>query len=160
MHATKAPRFLASSPNVLRSGFEGFISFIDLSLQMSENWDDPSMPAAAPVADVEVKLFGKWSSEDVQVGDISLAVSEYVFSSRTCRFECQKLTFTYKSGLFVYLNCNRIKLCVMFTGLHCRERQIREIPASFSWSLPSETLPQGPVPHCGASHQLPDDAWP
>merc|ERR1711976_805123 len=36
---------------------------------MSESWDEP----AAVVAEVpEVKLFGKWSSDDVQVNDISL----------------------------------------------------------------------------------------
>ena len=40
---------------------------------MAENWDEP---AAAQVAELpEIKLFGKWSSEDVQVADISLAVS-------------------------------------------------------------------------------------
>ena len=55
-----------------------------LSLQMSENWDESGVPAAAPVAEVEVKLFGRWSSDDVQVGDISLAVSEWEFYLGTC----------------------------------------------------------------------------
>ncbi|XP_062567833.1 small ribosomal subunit protein uS7-like, partial [Saccostrea cucullata] len=35
---------------------------------MAENWDEP-----APVVELpEIKLFGKWSSDDVQVSDISL----------------------------------------------------------------------------------------
>ena len=39
---------------------------------MTENWDtDP-----VPVAELpEVKLFAKWSADDVQVSDISLTVS-------------------------------------------------------------------------------------
>ena len=42
---------------------------------MTESWDDAA-PAAQVVAELpEIKLFGKWSSEDVQVSDISLTVS-------------------------------------------------------------------------------------
>ena len=39
---------------------------------MAESWDEPSVVAAEMP---EVKLFGKWSSEEVQVSDISLTVS-------------------------------------------------------------------------------------
>jgi small subunit ribosomal protein S5e len=35
-----------------------------------ESWDEPAVPAVAELP--EIKLFGKWSTEDVQVSDISL----------------------------------------------------------------------------------------
>ena len=38
---------------------------------MAETWDEPVVNTEVP----EIKLFGKWSSEDVQVSDISLTVS-------------------------------------------------------------------------------------
>ena len=41
---------------------------------MAESWDDAA-PAAQVAELPEIKLFGKWSSEDVQVSDISLTVS-------------------------------------------------------------------------------------
>ena len=45
---------------------------------MSENWDESTV-AAQPVAEMpEVRLFNRWSPEDVQVSDISLTVSENV----------------------------------------------------------------------------------
>ena len=37
-----------------------------------DNWDEQA-PAVAEMP--EIKLFGKWSTEDVQVSDISLTVS-------------------------------------------------------------------------------------
>ncbi len=36
-----------------------------------DNWDEPTAVAEVP----EIKLFGKWSSDEVQVSDISLTVS-------------------------------------------------------------------------------------
>ena len=41
---------------------------------MADAWDESSAPAVAEVA-VEVKLFNRWSADDVQVNDISLTVS-------------------------------------------------------------------------------------
>lgn len=38
---------------------------------MTENWDEPVAVAEVP----EILLFGRWSSDDVQVSDISLTVS-------------------------------------------------------------------------------------
>jgi len=47
---------------------------------MTDNWDEPA-PVVAELP--EIKLFGKWSTEDVQVSDISLTVRtlkrEYAF---------------------------------------------------------------------------------
>ena len=40
----------------------------------AENWDDA--PAVAEVP--EIKLFGKWSADEVQVSDISLTVSRFL----------------------------------------------------------------------------------
>lgn len=43
---------------------------------MSESWDDAPVAIGAPAQDqLEVKLFARWSSSDVQVSDISLTVS-------------------------------------------------------------------------------------
>ena len=42
------------------------------SAMSGEDWGD-SVPVEAPT--VEVKLFGKWSPDEVHVNDISLAVS-------------------------------------------------------------------------------------
>lgn len=47
---------------------------------MGENWDEAPAPVAEPLPAVtveydEVKLFGKWSCDEVQVSDISLTVS-------------------------------------------------------------------------------------
>lgn len=39
---------------------------------MAESWDEPA-PVTAELP--EIKLFNKWSSDDVQVSDISLTVS-------------------------------------------------------------------------------------
>lgn len=50
------------------------INIIELRLftgTMTENWDEPAPAVELP----EIKLFGKWSSDDVQVSDISLTVS-------------------------------------------------------------------------------------
>ena len=41
----------------------------------AENWDDAPVVAEVP----EIKLFGKWSADEVQVSDISLTVSKYYF---------------------------------------------------------------------------------
>lgn len=50
---------------------------------MAENWDAEDAPAVTAgtvtVAELpEVKLFGKWSTDDVQVSDISLTVRYYI----------------------------------------------------------------------------------
>lgn len=41
--------------------------------KMSETWEDTAPVAASEIP--EIKLFGRWSSDDVQVSDISLTVS-------------------------------------------------------------------------------------
>ena len=38
-----------------------------------ENWDEQAAPVVAELP--EIKVFGKWSTDDVQVSDISLTVS-------------------------------------------------------------------------------------
>ena len=45
----------------------------------AESWDDVAVVAAEPP---EIKLFGRWSAIDVQVGDISLTVSAFAPSRR------------------------------------------------------------------------------
>ena len=51
--------------------------FLSLETDM-ENWDEPA-PVVAELP--EIKLFGKWSTDDVQVSDISLTVSNMVQSA-------------------------------------------------------------------------------
>ena len=48
------------------------IRIIYLVVVMTESWDP--IAAVEPPA-VEVKLFGRWNPDDVQVGDISLQVN-------------------------------------------------------------------------------------
>ena len=55
---------------------------------MTESWDEPA-PTTAELP--EIKLFGKWSSDEVQVSDISLTVSIVIatrqFESLTRHFQ-------------------------------------------------------------------------
>lgn len=46
------------------------------------DWDEPAATTAASDAP-EIKLFGKWSSSDVSVSDISLNVSLFLSSFTT-----------------------------------------------------------------------------
>ena len=45
----------------------------------TEDWGDGTgvLVEAAETTTVEIKLFGKWSSDEVHVNDISLAVSSF-----------------------------------------------------------------------------------
>lgn len=45
-----------------------------------------------------------------------------------------------------------------FTGLHCREGEVRQVPSPLRRALCCQAFPQGPVSHRGASDQLHDDA--
>ena len=59
-------------------------TFLDTSLRISNmaDWDEPAATTAASDAP-EIKLFGKWSSSDVSVSDISLNVSLFLSSFTT-----------------------------------------------------------------------------
>lgn len=60
---------------------------------MSEEWTDAPVVSAATAGAVaaavalpdiaDIKLFGRWSTSDVQVSDISLTVSEHLDSMST-----------------------------------------------------------------------------
>jgi hypothetical protein len=52
-----------------------------------ESWDESAAPTVAELP--EIKLFGKWSTEDVQVSDISLTVSIKKLSAYSCLDLCQ-----------------------------------------------------------------------
>ena len=45
---------------------------------MAEEWIDAQPVSVVPDA-IDIKLFGRWSTSDVQVSDISLTVSSIVF---------------------------------------------------------------------------------
>ena len=53
---------------------------------MTENWDE-SGPVVAEIP--EIKLFAKWSSDDVQVSDISLTV-RFMTYKLTAVSDCYK----------------------------------------------------------------------
>ena len=45
------------------------------TIKMGDDWGEPDAPMVpAPEVD-DIKLFGRWSTDDVQVSDISLQVS-------------------------------------------------------------------------------------
>ena len=60
-----------------QTSFAGGNNWERFCLQMAavENWDDAPVVAEVP----EIKLFGKWSADEVQVSDISLTVSMICF---------------------------------------------------------------------------------
>lgn len=168
-------------------------------------WETAPAVAETP----EIKLFGKWSTDDVQINDISLQVAHKWCTKRTIKFELKVLCFS-KRGLESHLDIDQLALCARAlveelvsvyslavvwcdpvnhrlrhtlptwctlmwlvllefqwpksarfpTGLHCREREVRQVPATLWRTLCRQAFPQGPVPHCGASDQLHDDARP
>ena len=68
-----------------------------------ENWDEQAAPVVAELP--EIKLFGKWSTDDVQVSDISLTVSteqgshrlEKYLNIQDCLEKSLKMKFALKS---------------------------------------------------------------
>lgn len=94
-----------------------------------ENWDEGEAAvvggtdlAAAPTAEMpEVKLFGRWSCDDVQVSDMSLQV---------CVFDVNMYSFPDSSSDMAVVN-----LKIYFSGLHCSQREERKVPPSLSRSL-------------------------
>lgn len=66
------------SVTLVRSSFIKF-AVLSFAASMTESWDEA--PAAAEVH-LEIKLFNRWSADDVQVNDISLTVS---VTGPTCR---------------------------------------------------------------------------
>jgi hypothetical protein len=93
---------------------------------MAEEWSES--PAVGGAAEpLEIKLFGRWSSSDVQVSDISLTVSE-----RKISIELKKI----------------IKLIINIIGLHRSKREIRAIFTAFIGSLRVKKISKGSVPYC------------
>ena len=76
----------------------------------------------------EVKLFGKWSFDDIEIRDISLVVSTGLLNFR--RPVC------VKSNSFG-----------ISPGLHCMQGRPCHLPSSHSWPIPEEAIPQGILPH-------------
>ena len=58
-----------------------------------ENWDDTPVVAEVP----EIKLFGKWSADEVQVSDISLTVSMIFLRCARCKIKqmCEVLLYLF-----------------------------------------------------------------
>ena len=56
------------------------LSFSIFSATMAEEFGAVEEPAVATAPEIQdIKLFGKWSTDDVQVSDISLTVSTVFF---------------------------------------------------------------------------------
>ena len=59
---------------------------------MAEDWgavDDAAPVVVAPEVQ-DIKLFGKWSTDDVQVSDISLTVSAFVITITFLLWVCME----------------------------------------------------------------------
>ena len=93
----------------------------------------------------EVKLFGKWSFDDIEVRDISLVVS--------------RLHFVW--DFFILANETASNICpllmTLITGLSCLQGRPCNVSAPHSGTIPKEAFPQGILPHCGASCLLLDE---
>lgn len=69
---------------------------LDLTM---ESWEE-STPVVAELP--EIKLFGKWSTEDVQVSDISLTVSTCIFFNRKMLLiKSDMLNFCFFTGHYL-----------------------------------------------------------
>lgn len=79
----------------------------------------------------EIKLFGRWSCDDVNVSDMSLAVSIlsclslFLFLGTLIQRIESDLDFNFDKQMFIS----------HFAGLHCRQRKIRPLFATFGWTL-------------------------
>lgn len=110
--------------------------------QQFENFEEAPVVAAAEEieADVgygattelpEIKLFGRWSCDDVDVSDMSLAVSGSMFL-----FDSNIETMgRVLIGAF-WFSPTRI-----ISGLHCRQGKIRSLHTTFGWTLCGQTFP-------------------
>jgi hypothetical protein len=97
-----------------------------MATEAVENFDEPTeqfVEAVAPVVNAElpdIKLFGRWSCDEVQVSDMSLQVITLAHT-RTVHCSTQ----------------NNPNILFSFVGLHCREREVRSLFASFGRPLRS-----------------------
>ena len=78
---------------------------------------------------LEIKLFGKYTFDDVEVGEVGMAF-------------CAARAL---SGRMYSVPGHRH----LPGGLHCREAQVRHLCPTHGWPLPEEAFQEGPVPHCG-----------
>lgn len=85
----------------------------------------------------EVKLFGRWSCDDVHVADMSLAVRVFFF--------------------FIDLLQTKIHTSTFCLGLHCSQRETCPLHTTFGWPICGQTFPQGTMPDCGTFDKCSDD---
>lgn len=98
--------------------------------------------AAAPTAEVyanQVKLFGKWNCDEVNVEDISLRV----------------ITFNI---IAFYAHYAHYKLFTL--GLHTDQRQSGQVSATHGRPIPGKTISQGTLSNCWAFGMFSHDARP
>ena len=90
----------------------------------------------------EVKLFGKWSFDDIEISDLSLEVSvscaDWLARWNLC------------CGLLL------IRQCLLPLGLHCLQGRPCHLLAPHGRPIPKKAFPQGFLPHCGTSCLLSD----
>lgn len=84
----------------------------------------------------EIKLFGKWSFDDIEIRDISLVVcyvKRWLLNSWSCELHAHPLSpvTTHHSS----------------TGLHCLQGRSCRLSSSYGWTLPKEAFPQGFLSH-------------
>ena len=110
----------------------------------------PPPPAELP----EIKLFGRWSCDDVQISDMSLQVSNVNqlhwlrAGYYLCRLACPSTdeSFSLRSlTRLLFYKCD--SFFFIFLGLLGRQGEIRQVPSSQRWTLRRKAFPQGSVPY-------------
>jgi hypothetical protein len=85
-------------------------------------WSEEVIEHPATNIDVaDVKLFGKWSLNDVEVNDISLQVTTALDVQHPTQLE--------------FANS------ITHSGLHCSEGQVCQVPSPQCWPLPDQAIP-------------------
>lgn len=94
---------------------------------MADDWsmEENESPVVVGPELQDIKLFGKWSADEVQVGDISLTVC--VYRSLVC-------ISSYNHNI---LNSY---ISLVFSGLHCRQGKELCVSSSYCWSLCSQEV--------------------
>lgn len=84
----------------------------------------------------DVKLFGKWSFDDIEVSDLSLEVSAATSVINIC---CSGFALCFGIAYRTFIAVN--------SGLHCLQGRSCHLFATHGWTVPKEAFPKGLLPH-------------
>ena len=126
--------------------------------------EEAAFPAAAEEEEefvasgsaTEIKLFGKWSFDDIEIRDISLVVRKIM----------HPFIVADKRAILLLLHSLVVVLSLTHTrhsGLYCLQGCSRDVFAAHGGSLPKEAFSQGVVSDCRAlgllSHEEGPEQW-